>query len=360
MHRRTFLTSLAAGSVAAQSRFRLAIAGLVHGHANGFLRAIASRPDIELVGIAEPDDSLHASYGKTFGLPPATFVRTTDELLQRDPQAVAAFTSTYDHAEVVRRCAERRVAVMVEKPLAVSREHAQSIAEVAAKSGIPVVVNYETTWYRSHLTLWREIRDESAGFGPIRRMVAMDGHAGPKEIGVGPEFLRWLTDPVKNGAGALFDFGCYGANLMTWLMGNRKPEAVTARVQTFKPQIYSKVDDDATILLDYAGAQGVVQASWNWPYNRKDLEVYTERGYAHAIGGNEVRMLRPGAKAPVAEKLAEIPHDERDPLSYLVAAATGKLTVTGLSSLENNLIVTDILVAARESAKTGRTVRMRS
>ena len=53
---------------------------------------------------------------------------------------------------------------------------------------------------------------------PIRKIVAHDGHQGPKEIDVQPEFLDWLTDPVKNGAGALFDFGCYGANLMTWLM----------------------------------------------------------------------------------------------------------------------------------------------
>ena len=61
---------------------------------------------------------------------------------------------------------------------------------------------------------------------------------GPKEINVQPEFLAWLTDPVKNGAGALFDFGCYGANLMTWLMDNQRPLAVTAIAQTNKPAIY--------------------------------------------------------------------------------------------------------------------------
>ena len=62
-------------------------------------------------------------------------------------------------------------------------------------------------------------------------MVAMDGHQGPQEIGVGPEFFEWLTDPVIDGGGALFDFGCYGANLMTWLMDNERPLAVTALTQ---------------------------------------------------------------------------------------------------------------------------------
>ena len=50
-----------------------------------------------------------------------------------------------------------------------------------------------------------------------------DGHQGPKEIGVPPEFLNWLTDPAQNGAGALYDFGCYGVDLMTWLMHGETP-----------------------------------------------------------------------------------------------------------------------------------------
>ena len=83
------------------------------------------------------------------------------------------------------------------------------------------------------------MKEQKAG-GEIRKMVAMDGHQGPKEINVQPEFLAWLTDPVKNGAGALFDFGCYGANLMTWLMDNQRPSKVTALAQTNKPQIYAQ------------------------------------------------------------------------------------------------------------------------
>ena len=94
---------------------------------------------------------------------------------------------------------------------------------------------------------------------------------------------------MKNGAGALFDFGCYGANLMTWMMDNQRPLAVTALAQTIKPQIYAHVDDEATVLLEYPKAQGIIQASWNWPFNRKDFEVYGERGYAIATGGDSAR-----------------------------------------------------------------------
>lgn len=359
MQRRIFLGAL---SVSAQSQprpLRLVIAGLTHGHARGFLRAMANRPDVELAGIAEPDRSLHDVYGKALNLAPSLFATDLAQLLDRaKPAAVAAFTSTYDHPEVVRLCAERKLPVMMEKPLAVSLEHARSIATHARQAGIPVVVNYETTWYRSHAAIWRELKSPQSEFGKIRKMVAMDGHQGPKEIGVGPEFFNWLTDPVKNGAGALFDFGCYGANLMTWLMDNRRPTAVTARVQTFKPHIYAKVDDEATILVEYPEAQGIVQASWNWPYNRKDFEVYTEKGYTHAIGGNTLRLRRAGAKQEESLSPEPLPADQADPVAYLKAIAEGRLQPSGLSSLENNMIATEILVAARESARTGRTQRL--
>jgi predicted dehydrogenase len=179
----------------------------------------------------------------------------------------------------------------MEKPLAVSMDHARAIEKAAARGRIHVIVNYETTWYASHAAIWKMMKAEHAA-GAIRKVVAMDGHFGPKEIGVQPEFLSWLTDPVKNGAGALFDFGCYGANLMTWLMDNQRPRAVTAVTQRIKPAIYQHVDDEATIVMEYADAQGIAQASWNWPDHRKDLEVYGESGYAIATARAATRSRR--------------------------------------------------------------------
>jgi predicted dehydrogenase len=247
---------------------------------------------------------------------------------------------------------------MMEKPLAVDVAGAHAIERAAKQGGIQVIVNYETTWYRSHGAMWQLLKQQAAA-GEIRKMVAMDGHEGPKEIGVGPEFLGWLSDPVKNGAGALFDFGCYGANLMTWLMDNQRPIAVTAITQRIKPQIYPKVDDEATIVIEYPKAVGIVQASWNWPFGRKDFEVYGAKGYANAIGGDTLKVRLPGMKAEELRTLPELPEMERDSISYLAAVVRGKLKPAGLSSLENNVIVTEILSAARESAATDKRVPLR-
>ena len=334
---------------------RLAIAGLVHGHVDGFLKAVKGRKDVQIVGIFDSDAALGQRYAQQFTLDQALFFTDLANMLTRvKPEAVASFTSTYDHPAVVEACAARHIDVMMEKPLAVSMEHARIIQNAAVQSRIHVIVNYETTWYPSHGEMWTLLKEQHAA-GDIRKMVAMDGHQGPKEIGVQPEFFAWLTDPVKNGAGALFDFGCYGANLMTWMMDNQRPLSVTALTQQIKPQIYAKVDDEATILLEYPKAQGIVQASWNWPLSRKDFEVYGERGYAVATGADILHVQMPGLTQP-ARRPGALPADQRDSVSYLISVVRGKRKPEGLSSLENNMIVTEILAAARESAQTGKRI----
>jgi predicted dehydrogenase len=338
---------------------RIAIVGLVHGHVNGFLRDASQRPDLEIVGVFESDARLLAERSARFGIPESK--RYTDLATLLDvarPEAITVFTNTFDHQRVVAMAAARKIHVMMEKPLAVSMEHAQAIRDAAYAAGIHVLVNYETTWYASNRYAFQRMIDEPA-YGLIRKMVVHDGHWGPKEIGVGPEFLDWLTDPVRNGGGALTDFGCYGANLMTWMMLGRRPIAVTAVLQQLKKNdpTYAEVDDEATIVVEYPTATGIIQASWNWPYHRKDMEVYADSGYVIAVDGQRVRTRKTG-EDELADRGAPLPPPYDHPLAYLAAVVRGEVHVAphDLSALENNLTVTEILDAARVSAATGRRV----
>lgn len=348
-----------AQDAAPSTPLRLAIAGLVHGHVTGFLRAVQARQDVQIVGVFEPDAALRKKYAERYSLPEGVLFDNLATMLDRArPEAVASFTNTADHPIVVEAAAARRVHVMMEKPLAVSNAHARRIRAAAERGGIQVFVNYETTWYPNYTAIWKLFKERGAA-GPIRKMVALDGHEGPKKINVQPEFLDWLSDPVRNGGGALFDFGCYGANLMTWLMENQRPIAVTAVTQQFQPGTYPRVDDEATILLEYPAAQGIIQASWNWPFSRKDLEVYGDHGLAvGTTGGGGLRVTLPKEPDHVVTP-DPLPADERNSISHLLAVARGRRKPNALSSLENNLIVTEILEAARESARTHRRVALR-
>jgi predicted dehydrogenase len=269
-------------------------------------------------------------------------------------QAVATFTSTFDHRRVVEECAPRGIDVMMEKPLAVNMKDARAMAAAAKKGGIQLLVNYETTWYPANQAAYKMIWEQNA-IGDLRKFVVHDGHQGPKEIGCPPEFLAWLTDPKLDGGGALMDFGCYGADLMTWLMRGVRPTSVFAVTQQIKPEVYPKVDDEATIVVTYPKAQGIIQASWNWPYNRKDMEIYGQTGYVLVPKNNLLRVLK-GNQPETETTISQLAGPEADPISYLAAVVRGEIKNAGLSSLEVNMVAMEILDAARKSAETGKRI----
>jgi predicted dehydrogenase len=357
----TLMLGLAAGHARAMTPplplTRLAIAGLTHGHAHWVFQAANRLDTFEIVGIAEPDRELARRYVEQYGLSMELVHDDLAAMLDKvKPTGVLGFGSVAQHVDIVRIAAPRKVHVMVEKPLAVSLADAREMAALARKHKIHLLTNYETTWYPT-VDKTRALLSDGA-IGPLRKAVFHDGHKGPKEIGVGPEFLNWLTDPAQNGGGAIIDFGCYGANLMTYLGNGKRPVSVTAVTRTFKPDVYSKVDDDATIIVDYGDAQAIIQASWNWPVSRKDMELYGATGQIIADDGTNMRLVTEAGSTPVAAPALHAL--QNDPFRYFCAVIRGAVTPQSFdpSALDNNLIVMEVLDAAVRSAKTGKTVRL--
>src|ERR687887_1977458 len=89
---------------------RLAIAGLVHGHVSGFLRAAQARKDVEIAGVFDRDAALGRRYAERYNLSSSIVFTDLDAMLDRmKPDAVASFTNTLDHPVVVEAAAARRV-----------------------------------------------------------------------------------------------------------------------------------------------------------------------------------------------------------------------------------------------------------
>ncbi|HEX3685162.1 MAG TPA: Gfo/Idh/MocA family oxidoreductase [Bryobacteraceae bacterium] len=337
---------------------RIGIVGLTHGHVAGFFDNNLQRTDIQIVGIAEPDRRLFDRYSLQHRLDPALYFASLGDMIARvHPSAVVVYTNTFDHRRVVEECARHGIHVMMEKPLAVSYRDALAMADAARNGNIHVLVNYETTWYASNKAA-HDLLQEGA-LGEVRKVVVHDGHRGPKEIHVQPEFFAWLTDPKLNGAGALFDFGCYGADLMTWLVSGEPPQTVTAVTQHFQPEIYPRVDDEATVILTYPRAVAILQASWNWPFDRKDMEVYGRTGSVKTILRDRIEVRREGEKEAHIQTPPRLEPPDDDSLHYFASVINGQVQdANNLSSLKTNLVVTEILDAARRSAATGRTVTL--
>ena len=340
-----------------QKSLRVAVIGLVHTHVHWILGR-ENRGDIEIVGIAEPNRDLAAVYAKQHGYSMELVYASMEEMISKTkPEAVLAFNTIYDHLKVVEYCAPRGIHVMVEKPMAVSMDHASKMLALAKKYNIHLLTNYETTWYGSNEKAYQLIHTENL-IGDIRKIVFHTGHPGPVEIGCNPEFLEWLTDPVLNGGGALTDFGCYGANLSTWLMKGEKPITVTAITQQIKPQLYPKVEDEATIILTYKKAQVIIQASWNWPYSRKDMEVYGVTGFVFCTDGTNMQAKENEKAAIQLIAAPNLSADRNDPFAYFTKVIRGeiKMAAYDLSSPENNEMVMQILDAAKASVKSGKTI----
>ena len=339
---------------------RLAIAGVTHGH-SAFILGRKGKTDFDLVGVFETNNELVQRYAKKYNFSPSLIYNDLGKMLDVvKPEAVVAFGSILDHMAVVEACAPRGIHVMVEKPLATTPDLANRMLELAKRYRIHLLTDFETSWYPSTAKSFQLVNDSNF-VGTVRKVVIHDGHQGPKEIGCNKEFLDWLTDPVQNGGGALVDFGCYGANLMTCLMKGQAPVSVTAVTQHFKPNVYPKVEDEATIIVSYPTAQCIIQASWNWPFGRKDMEIYGETGYVIAVNNTQMRLR--GKKAEIEETTKVTSKDidvYEDPFSYFADVIHGKIKVNhyDLYSLENNVLVVKILEAAKESANTGKTIHL--
>ncbi|MFA5832190.1 MAG: Gfo/Idh/MocA family oxidoreductase [Bacteroidota bacterium] len=347
------------GQSTASEPLRIGVIGLTHTHVHWILGR-PDRGDIKIVGIVEPNRELAQRYTTQHNFSMKIVYNTMEEMIAAvKPEAITAFGTIFDHLKVVETCAPLGIHVMVEKPLAVSMDHAIKMKAFAEKHHIQLLVNYETTWYATNHKAYNMV--QNGAIGELRKIVVHDGHKGPIELGINQEFLDWLSDPVTNGAGALTDFGCYGANLITWMKNGERPEAVTAVVQTIKPELYPKVDDEATIILGYPKMQGIIQASWNWPISRKDMEVYGKTGYIFSDNRSTIRFRLNESTDEQKETLAERPSPYDDPFSLFAAVVKKKITLPAydLSSLENNMIVMEILDAAKESAKTGTTILLK-
>ncbi len=346
---------------------KVAVVGLTHGHIGGFFHAsaltpaggILNRPDVQLVAVIEPDDALWDKYAKQFQLAPGLHFHSIAEMAAAHikPAATLVFTAPDQHRRIVEESAALGINVLMEKPLAFTYADALAMQHAAEAHHIHVFVDFETAWYNSNTEAVHLLQHDQ--LGPITKAVFRDGHEGPEKIHVQPEFGAWLKDPKQDGDGALTDFGCYGPNLMTWMMNGEAPTSVTAVTKHLQPKLYPGVADEVDMILNYPHATAIVEGSWDWPFAVKQMDLYGETGYAKTHDGVEMEVRLKGDKQSEVRSAPALPAPYDDPLHYMEAVLNGQITEKAdLSSLRNNVIVAEILDAARRSAQTGKTVTL--
>jgi predicted dehydrogenase len=346
---------LASAAPSQEGKTRLAIVGLDHDHVWGILKDIANEPQAELVAIAETDPAL---VSRAKSRVPATvhfYTNYTQMLDEMKPDAVIATTENDRHLEILRQCAKRHIHFSTEKPMATNAADALEMDRLAQAADIKLMVNYWNAWVAPTHAMVQQV---SAGkLGHLQKIVVEYGHAGPKEIGVSDQFASWLYDPDKNGGGAIIDFGCYGAEWALWLKG--RPSRVYATAKKLKTDQHNRVDDDATIVLDYPDGTAIVEASWDWPYGMERVKVFGSEGSLLATS-NELlfRSKRDNGEDRALEgnaiKVQPLTRENSNPVSYFVTHIRENQPIEDPVSARLNVQVVEILDAARESVRTGQ------
>jgi predicted dehydrogenase len=338
---------------ACAQEYRIAVIGLVHSHVWGHLPQMIKGDIAKLVAIAEPNHELLDEAKKAGANVP--FYDDYNKMLdEQKPDIVWAFVENNRHLEIAKACATRKINVMFEKPLASTYKDAAAIRDLAGKYNVKVMTNYQMAWWPSNYVAHKEAA--SGSIGKVWRLHGIVGHGGPGSQGVRNKyFFDWLTDPVKNGAGALMDFGCYNALWSLWYLG--RPDKVYAQANHLRPETFPKVEDNANLVLSYPNAVGVFEASWDLPRSYQDLEVF---GLSPS---GSIYMTRAGVKLQKGRESKDLPVEplppaESEPIAYMVNAIKNNKPIEGLTALDINVDVIEIIDAAKESVRTGKAVAL--
>jgi predicted dehydrogenase len=353
----------------AAQEYKIAVVSMLHAHVWLHLGTMLKGDKVKLVGVSEtlPDligratreDVIPQTQNVTRpGVPESLIFSDWKKMIdQTKPDIVWAFTPTNGHVDVVRYCAPKGIHVIMEKPLAATLDEAREIQALARKYNILVLTNYGSTWQAGQYAAKAAI--DAGEIGPVWRLHGMQGSGGPGDPKKS-SFAAWLADPVQNGGGALMDFGCY---LVLWSVGLKgMPESVYATAQHMKPETFPRVEDNATIVLNYKDGVAILEASWDFPpAQRLGNEIYGTKG---SIVGNAIR--RPGAPAsggggrgaqqgePLA--ITPLPPERSEPIAYMVDRIRNKQPMDGASALDLHVSVQEVLEAAKISIQTGRAV----
>ncbi len=347
------VAALAAAALASAREYKIAVIGLVHSHAWGHLPKMVAGKPASLVGVAETNPELVAEARK-IGVADNLIYSDYNKMLdEKKPDIVWAFVENNRHLEIAKAVAPRKIHLMYEKPLASSYKDALTIQALAKQHGIRVLTNYQMAWWPSQHAA--KALAASGDLGQVYRLRGVVGHGGPSPEGARNKFFfEWLTDPVKNGAGALMDFGCYNALWALMYLG--RPETVYASVNHLRPETFPKVEDNATIVLHWKNGSGLFEGSWDLPRSFQDLEIFGRKASAHVTNGKiEVRK---GREAAVNAEIAPLPPERSEPIAAMIAAIESGKEIEGMTAIGINAGVIEIIDAAKESVRTGKAVKL--
>jgi len=326
------------------------------------IRAHQQHPSADLVGICDKDQARVSEAAKKAGIS-KTFC-DVDELLEQGVDAISVATPDTAHAEIVIKAANKGVHVLVEKPLATTEEECRRMIAAAQSHGVYLMVDWHNRWNPPYYEAWKSIRSgELGGISYVYYRLS-------DTIYVPTKMLPW----AGNSSVMLF-LGSHALDTTCWLIGSQPVRISCRRKEGLLTSKGINTADMYISIVDFEnGATAVIENSWVLPQSSPSLIDHK----CEIIGSDGMIYIDPTHSAPIAKYTAEtpegFPHAEFpdmfitpeihgrqmgfsvEPMYHFVECVRdGRQPLT---SGEDGLLNTRLIVAAEQSARSGKPVEI--
>jgi len=263
--------------------YRIGAIGFAHMHINNVLARFGEHPQTELVACADTVPTrpelkkgpYTREWNVEFALGEIGVPKAYDDYRQMlDAESfdiVVCCAENARHPDVVEACAAKGVHVCVEKPMAMSLEHALRMVRACRAADTKLVVNWPMTWSPAARKTKQLI--DAGAIGRVIEVKWRGGHTGP--LGPGAEH-EGVTDKAESltgtelaatwwhreadGGGAMLDYCCYGAMVSHWYIGERALAAIGMKGNLASH--WADADDNGAMIVRFPTAMGLYEGSW--------------------------------------------------------------------------------------------------
>ena len=326
------------------------------------VRAYVQHPSADLVAICDLNEERAREVAEEFDIPKC--YSNTDEMLEEGLDGISIATPDTAHADITIKAAEKGVHILVEKPLATTVEECERMISAASAGGVYLMVDWHNRWNPPCYYAWRAIRDGELG------EVSYIYYRVSDTIYVPTKMLPW----AGNSSVMLF-LGSHALDTTCWLIGHKPVRVYCRRKEGVLTGMGIPTADMYITMVDFDnGATAVVENSWVLPQSSPALidhkcEIIGSKGVINLDPTHNRAFAKYTSKTPGGFPDASFPdmfitpeiHNRQ--LGFAVESIyhfvecirDGKKPLT---SGEDGLLNTRLILAAEESAKKKESVRV--
>ena len=194
--------------------------GIAHGK---HMPALKNQPNAEMVAFCDIVEERAREAADKFGVPGARVYTDYRELLKEESiEVVHVCTPNDSHADISIAALEAGKHVMCEKPMAKTAADARRMRDAAKRTGRKLSIGYQNR-FRSDSQYLKKICSE----GELGEIYYAKAHAIRRRA-----VPTWgvFLDEEKQGGGPLIDIGTHALDLTLWMMDNYEPKVVLGTV----------------------------------------------------------------------------------------------------------------------------------